>query len=189
MKLLELYKYKKEEEATQTSMVDGGKVDVFGTKQSATPQTKYKDEDKDMIEQLLELKDINNLNESINSNLYNIEYSLNCFTPSNNAGRCGKLTDGRYFIIDENQLILTNVSFVFSGSNGSDENDIPIMNVKLLNNTDIKTYDNNTTEYKEIAYKSNLINKDMVRCPVCGEYADKSTIDTLEMCSDCYKQS
>ena len=40
-------------------MVDGGKVDVFGTKQSATPQTKYKDENEDIIEQLMELKDIN----------------------------------------------------------------------------------------------------------------------------------
>ena len=59
MKLLELYKSKKEEEATQASMVDGGKVDIFGAKQSATPQTKYKEEDEDIIEQLMELKDIN----------------------------------------------------------------------------------------------------------------------------------
>lgn len=188
MKLLELYKSKKEEEATQASMVDGGKVDIFGTKQSATPQTKYKEEDEDIIEQLMELKDVNNLNESVNSNLYNVEYSLDCVTPSNKIGRCGKLTDGRYFIIDENQLILTSVSFIFNGSDDSNENDIPIMNVKLLNNTDIKIYDNSTIEYKEIADKVNLINKNMVRCPVCGEYTDKSTIDTLEMCSNCYKQ-
>ena len=58
MKLLELYKSKKEEEATQASMVDGGKVDVFGTKPNNVP-TKYKDEDEDIIEQLMELKDIN----------------------------------------------------------------------------------------------------------------------------------
>lgn len=186
MKLLELYKSKKEEEATQTSMVDGGKVGVFGTKPNTVP-TKYK-EDEDIIEQLMELKDINNLNESVNSNLYSVEYILDCVTPSNKMGRCGKLTDGRYFIIDENQLILTSVSFVFNGSDSSNENDIPIMNVKLLNNTDIKIYDNSTIEYKEIADKVNLINKNMVRCPVCGEYTDKSTIDTLEMCSNCYKQ-
>ena len=59
MKLLELYKSKKEEEATQASMVDGGKVDIFGTKQSDKPQKKYKEEDEDIIEQLMELKDIN----------------------------------------------------------------------------------------------------------------------------------
>lgn len=58
MKLLELYKSKKEEEATQASMVDGGKVDVFGTKPNTVP-TKYKDEDEDIVEQLVELNDIN----------------------------------------------------------------------------------------------------------------------------------
>lgn len=58
MKLLELYKSKKEEEATQASMVDGGKVDVFGTKPNTVP-TKYKDEDEDIVEQLVELKNIN----------------------------------------------------------------------------------------------------------------------------------
>lgn len=58
MKLLELYKSKKEEEATQASMVDGGKVDIFGTKPNTVP-TKYKEEDEDIIEQLMELKDIN----------------------------------------------------------------------------------------------------------------------------------
>lgn len=58
MKLLELYKSKKEEEATQASMVDGGKVDVFGTKPNTVP-TKYKDEDEDIVEQLVELKDTN----------------------------------------------------------------------------------------------------------------------------------
>ena len=58
MKLLELYKSKKEEEATQASMVDAGKVDVFGTKPNTVP-TKYKDEDEDIVEQLVELKDTN----------------------------------------------------------------------------------------------------------------------------------
>lgn len=58
MKLLELYKSKKEEEATQASMVDGGKVDVFGTKPNTVP-TKYKDEDEDIVEQLVEFKDTN----------------------------------------------------------------------------------------------------------------------------------
>lgn len=58
MKLLELYKSKKEEEATQASMVDGGKVDVFGTKPNTVP-TKYKDENEDIVEQLVELNDIN----------------------------------------------------------------------------------------------------------------------------------
>ena len=177
---------KKNEDATQASMVDGGRISVFGSKSDNDLSDFYKE--------LFELKDYNEAYHNGNDTL-SVDYRMRCMTLSNKPGEGGKLKNGTYFLIDKDELLISPIAFIID-YNDEDGRSY----ARALDSEKIIKYDKNSNEYKIIADqtindpfddgfglddKYTEDDEELVRCPICSELTKKSVIDSLGMCWDC----
>lgn len=125
---------KKNEDATQASMVDGGRISVFGSKSDNDLNDFYKE--------LFELKDY----EESKSYLYlTVENRNECMTLSNKLGEVGKLKRGKYFLIDKDELLISSIPFIVDYNDEDGR-----LHARALNPKAITRYDKNSEEYKLI---------------------------------------